>query len=205
MQRKKAADIYIYGETPIKTLQKLLVAADLKIGERYVELGSGRGIGCLWASSHIGCVATGVEWVPRFVFFAKCIAWLTCIPVRFVKMSFFEFDCSDADVVYLYGIHLTDLEWSALLPKLESMPPGSRLIIISEPIAHPQFVPLASIAVDFPWGRTEAFVLKKQVQLAQKNPICHNLCENTGHYETKIRPSSHRTKMAKNLETKESI
>ena len=162
MQKRGAAQIYIYGETPIATLKVLLMAAKISSTDHYVELGSGRGVGCLWVASHIGCDVVGIEWAPRFVFFARLIAKWAKISASFQKQSFFEADLSKSTVVYLYAIHLSDEEIRRLTPVLETMPPHSRLITISEPLQSKSFRLDSTLEVVFPWGSTTAFILEKK-------------------------------------------
>ncbi len=139
-----------YGETPLRTFQQIALAADLSSEDHYLELGSGRGKTCFWASHFIGCKVKGVESVPLFARLSKALFQ----EAIFVCESMFETDLSKADVVYYYHLE-------GKLPRFETMRPGSRLVTISEPIDSQAFALVKSIDVEFPWGTTQAYIQKR--------------------------------------------
>jgi hypothetical protein len=155
LQKKGENDVYTYGETPLSTFHKLAKAAQLSSEDAYVELGSGRGKTCLWASLFFGCSVRGVEWVPSFVRLSRFCARIACASAQFELNSFFTADLRQATVVYFYGIHL---DTTPLLKQFAQMPKGSRLITISEPIESDLFEVVKEEVVFFPWGKTEAYV-----------------------------------------------
>ncbi len=155
LQRRGSPEPFAYGETPLTEFQRLMEAVGLTAADRYVELGSGRGKTCLWAALFVGCGVRGVEWVPQFVRLARSLSQMLRIPAVFEERSMLETTLSDATVVYFYGI---DREIEPLLPLFEQMPRTARLITISEPLASSSWELVRSLAVSFPWGKTEAFL-----------------------------------------------
>jgi hypothetical protein len=155
----KAKEIHSYGETPISTFSKLAEAVGLHSKDTYIELGSGRGLTCVWASEFTGCRAIGIEWVPLFAKFSKVLSKLFFIPVHFKNESMFTTDLSHASVVYLYSCQL----WNKDLLKipLDSLSKKAKLITISKP--HPHFKIIQIIPVSFPWGDTFAFIQTKSI------------------------------------------
>ncbi len=161
LQRKKAADIYAYGETPLATLEKIARVCEIGPQDRFLELGSGRGKGCFWMAEFIGCQTHGIEWVPQFVAVAKGLKAL----FRVSKLSFSREDMEGADlssytVVYLYGTCLDDAAVDRLKQKLAELPVGAKVITISYPL--PSLELKKSFTVRFPWGVALAYYhLKK--------------------------------------------
>ena len=78
----------VYGETPYLTLQRIAEFSGLEAKDLFFELGAGRGKGCFWVSSFIGCRVVGIERVAFFSKVAKRIAGL----LRFSQISFLEGD-----------------------------------------------------------------------------------------------------------------
>ncbi len=157
LQKKGVQNIDGYGETPLSTFEKLVTSANLSSKDYYVELGSGRGKTCVWASQFIGCQSRGIEWVPHFAKFSKFLSRLFGIPVQFCQESMFETDLTAATVVYIYSTHLSEEE--LLKIPLAAMAVGSKLITISQP--HPDFRVIQVIPVIFPWGDTIAYIQEK--------------------------------------------
>ncbi len=158
LERRGESEVDLYGETPLRVFDQLMEAAQLSPNDRYVELGSGRGKSCFWAAAHYRCPVLGVDWVPRFVNLSNLIAKVAKIPAQFRRESFFDVDLSDATVVYLYGIHLTDEQFDAMTKCFEKMKKGSRVVTIGQSLTSKQFALSHSVTVHFPWGETEAYI-----------------------------------------------
>ena len=152
----------VYGETPLSVFQQIAKASLLEQSDRYVELGSGRGKTCLWASEFCGCKSVGIERVPAFLFLSRMVSWVCNIPADFKNESIFEVDLSAANVVYLSAIHFSEEEMEVLKTLFSKMPKGARLITMSEPFAVSQFKIDAVLDAAFPWGKTEVFVHIRQ-------------------------------------------
>jgi hypothetical protein len=147
-----------YGETSLRMLQQLTLAAGLCSKDHYMELGSGRGKSCFWAAHIVGCKVTGVEWVPLFIRLSR----LLCKRANFIRGSMFEMDLSQASVVYYYYF---DPRW----PPFETMRPGARLITISEAFPSDAFAITHILDVEFPWGVTRGYIqIRKPDRLSEK-------------------------------------
>ena len=114
----------IWLPTPDETVEKMLDLAQLKPGERLVDLGSGDGKIAIAAAKR-GASAKGIEYNPDMVAFSRRRAREAGVQVELVQGDIFESDFSDADVVTLYL--LTQLN-ERLRPTLLAMKPGTRVV-----------------------------------------------------------------------------
>lgn len=159
LEKRGEPDVYAYGETPLTTYEQLAAACELKSGDHWLELGSGRGKGCFWVTEFFGCQATGIEWVPQFVRNAHFFKLL----FRYKKAAFEgknleEADFATATVVYLYSTCLSNETIGRLAEKMKDLPPGARVISISEPLQCDWLPLIKTFPVRYPWGDTEAFL-----------------------------------------------
>ncbi len=149
LQKKGAAEIYAYGETPFATYEKIVEQCEIGPQDVWIEMGAGRGKGCFWLSHFLKCKVIGVEWIPQFVWIANGIKFLFNVKnVSFYSSDIQQTDLSKATVIYLYGL------W----PDLD-LPVGVKVITISEPLEGTK--QLKRFWVRFPWGRTTAFLQEK--------------------------------------------
>ena len=159
LQKRGERNVYAYGETPLATLEKIARECEIERGDRWLELGSGRGKGCFWMAHFVGCETTGVEWVPEFVWFANALRVLFRVKgLSFKKINIDEADFSSATAVYLYGTCMEDSQIKTLVDKMALLPRGAKLISVSEPVQGGEFIVRKSFKVDFPWGRTRAYL-----------------------------------------------
>jgi len=111
-----------------QSIKKILEFSELKAGENFFELGSGDGRVSLSAVQDFGAKATGFEIDPIKVWLARWLARRANVSesAQFFRKNFFETDCSDADVVYLY---LTHQAMDRLLPELKKqLKPSARIV-----------------------------------------------------------------------------
>ena len=154
LEKKGVPIVHGYGQTPLRTFSKIAEAAQMTSCDHYLELGSGRGKTCVWASLFIRCQVSGIEWVPLFFSLSKALSILFRLGAHFEQKSMFEVDLEGVTVAYIYSTQLTKRQIKEI--PFSSMAPGSRLITISEP--HPDFPISKTIPVIFPWGETNAFI-----------------------------------------------
>ena len=67
LQKRGDVDIYQYGETPLKTVHKLCIEADVTSKDHLFELGAGRGKTAFYIRETFGCDVTAIEQIPLFV------------------------------------------------------------------------------------------------------------------------------------------
>lgn len=119
--------------------QKMFEFADIKPGERIVDLGSGDGV-FLFEAARRGAVAVGYEINPFLVTQTKTAAKSLGLSdkIEVYKQNFWQVDLSGFDVVFLFGI-------SHIMSKLEKklraeLKPGAR--VISYTFKFPKWQPV---------------------------------------------------------------
>ena len=94
-----------YVATKMKLINKVLKAAGLKKGKVFYELGSGDGR-VVFAAANMGAVAHGIEQSWLRVLYCR---WKKIENTFFHHGNVFNFNYSEADVVYIYlltkGVH----------------------------------------------------------------------------------------------------
>ncbi len=151
---------FVYGETPPSMLYRIAVFCGLTSEDCWLELGSGRGKGCIWVSELVGCRAVGLEKVPLFFYLSQAIQWA----FRLKRLSFLKGDMADADFrmatfVYLYSTCMSEENLSRLAQKMEALPPGAKVVSVSAPLPETAHLSLSgSFPLIFPWGDTEGYL-----------------------------------------------
>lgn len=113
----------VWVPTPDEVVAKMLDMAQVKRGERVVDLGSGDGKIAIAAAKR-GAVARGIEFNPNMVALAKRKAEEADVKVAFEQGDIFKTDFSNADVVTLYLLPSLN---EKLRPTLLRMKPGTRV------------------------------------------------------------------------------
>lgn len=164
LQKKGEEKVYVYGETPLQTLHKIVSELDLQKNDAFFELGSGRGKGCFWVCSFVGCKTVGIEWVPLFSFFSKGIAKLLFFKnLSFCTKNFHNTSFEKATALYLYSTSMEEKEIALLLKKFEKeLPFKAKVVTISSPLPQNFSFKLKKMfPVQFIWGETTAYLHEK--------------------------------------------
>jgi SAM-dependent methyltransferase len=113
----------IWVPTPDAVVQRMLDLAEVKRGDRVVDLGSGDGKIAI-AAARRGARARGIEYNRNMVALSQRNAREAGVEVDFRQGDIFETDFSDADVVTLYLLPTLN---ERLRPILLDMKPGTRV------------------------------------------------------------------------------
>ena len=113
----------IWVPTPDEVVQRMLDMAEVKAGERVVDLGSGDGKIAI-AAARRGARARGIEYNPDMVALSKRNAQAAGVRVDFEQGDIFKSDFTEADVVTLYLLPTLN---ERLRPILLDMKPGTRV------------------------------------------------------------------------------
>ncbi|MCX7779044.1 MAG: 50S ribosomal protein L11 methyltransferase [Patescibacteria group bacterium] len=128
-----------YVPTPEKRVKKMLELAQLKQGEKLVDLGSGDGR-ILIEAARIGAEAVGYEIDPLLVLTSKKLIKKEGLEnkIKIYRKSFWQADLKDADVVTFYGI--TGIMGRMEKKLLRELKPGAR--VCSYVFAFPRWEPV---------------------------------------------------------------
>ncbi len=114
----------IWVPTPNEIVEALLDMANVKAGDKLVDLGAGDGRIAIAAAKR-GANATGIEYNPDMVALSKRNAAQAGVTkAQFVQGDIFQSDFSDADVVTMYLLPALN---EKLRPQLLDMKPGTRV------------------------------------------------------------------------------
>lgn len=166
LEEKGFEDPYLYGETPLTSMELIAKECGITDQDCVFELGCGRGRGCFWLRTWLGCRVVGIELVPKFVEIAQKVQ-------QHCNLSDIEFRCGDmidadysgATVIYLYGTSFDDDLIEKLIEKFETLPKGTKIITVSYSLIEYAQQPLFNLTkifqANFLWGKTELFLHTK--------------------------------------------
>ncbi len=158
LQNRGADTIHIYGETPLTTFKTIIDQCQINADDYFVDLGCGRGRGCFFIHSQVGCEVRGIEHIPVFASKAQAI-------VDRHRMKNISFTCQDigqshfasATVIYFYGIGLDPNIHKILQNKFRYLPINSQVITVGYALSSRHFTLKKRFPGNFPWGTTEIF------------------------------------------------
>lgn len=163
LMKKGEKEIYAYGETPLTTLEKISRECAIGPEDCVYELGAGRGRGCFWLNSFVGCSVVGIEYIPEFVERANRIKNRLGIQrIEFRLEDMLKTDYSGATVCYLYGTCLEDKAIKELIQKFSRLPVGTKIITVSYPLSEycdkPLFEVVKHFTAPFTWGEADVYI-----------------------------------------------
>ncbi|MBN1914587.1 MAG: class I SAM-dependent methyltransferase [Parachlamydiales bacterium] len=161
LKKKRAFNIYAYGETPLTTLEKIFQAFEITKQDCFYELGCGRGKGSFWAATFWKCHVIAIEQIFIFYNIARSIQRLFHIKnIEFHHGDFLEADYSKANVIYLYGTIMQEEEIHRFIRNASFLSSDTKIITISFPLSDysNDFYVKKEISVAFPWGTTSAYL-----------------------------------------------
>lgn len=168
MKDQNKEDLYLYGETYLTTLDKLIQIAKIYSEDTYVELGCGRARTCFWVRCFKNCTTVGLDYVPTFIEKANSVvSKLNLDKITFVCQDFLQAEWPQGTVYYLDGTLLEGEEIASIIVKADKLPSGTRFICINFslvgdfPAERPQWETLENTTVKFLWGEAEAGIFKK--------------------------------------------
>ncbi len=156
-------DVYVYGETPLTSME--IIAREAKISKKdcVYELGAGRGRTCFWLNSFTGCSVIGIEQVPEFVQQGNAIANSAGMKeVKFINGDMCRTSFTGATVCYLYGTCLKEAQIKALIDEFSVLPSGTKIITVSYSLAdytkEKWFEVMKRFTVPYAWGEADVFI-----------------------------------------------
>lgn len=151
-------EVYVYGETPITTFEKIAKEANIKHHDVVYELGSGRGRIAFWLSSYLDCKTVGIEEIPDFVLKANQVIKKQGIQnLSFIGDNFLNVDFKPGNIFYLYGTCLDEETIEALTKKFKK---GDKVISVSYPLTDysNRFKILKQFPAKFTWGYGDVYI-----------------------------------------------
>ena len=177
-RRMKAENLYVYGETPLTSLELIAEKSAVTASDHVFELGAGSGFTSLWLHGVKGCRVTAIEQIPLF-------CWRLQRTIRRMKITAIDVRCADycqsslvdASIIYLYGSNLTDATITALAERLATLAPGVKIITVSYPLQpyleRPAFIVTDRFVVPFAWGEAEVFIQVCSGAESEQSAVAH--------------------------------
>jgi SAM-dependent methyltransferase len=162
LMKRKAEDIYAYGETPLTSLEIIAKQCGIREEDCVYELGCGRGRTCFWLKSFIGCQVIGLDYIPEFIECANLVKnrlGISKLEFRLADMTKDEF--KGATVCYLYGSNLEDNIIQQLVDQFSKLPSGTKIITVSYPLTaynKTHFELMKRFTVTYTWGEADVFL-----------------------------------------------
>lgn len=152
-----------YGETPLKTMRRLVLSMGIGPHQTVMELGSGRGRLAIWLATQVGCKVVAVEHAPFMIEVAKAAsscAGISDEEIEWHCVDFAKAPFESVDVVYFYGTGLPDSLYERLCLRLKNMERPPQVITIGGPLSEydPCFSVIQVTPVVFSWGWTAAYL-----------------------------------------------
>jgi SAM-dependent methyltransferase len=156
-------DPYLYGETPLTSLEYISQVCELNSKDVVFELGCGRGRSSFWLHYFVGCQVVGIEIVPTFVEIAEKVQKKLAINhMEFRCADILDSDLAGATVLYLYGTSYDEQFILRFIDMLAKLPKGTKIITVSyslnEYSSRPLFKVKECFPVKFTWGEADVYL-----------------------------------------------
>jgi len=158
-----------YGEIMFDGFSNLLAVVQPKAGEIFYDLGAGAGKAVLCAAllyPFKQCI--GIELLPGL--YQQSLAQLETLKnitthshskIKFIQGDFLTHDISDAQVIFINATGFFERFWHRVAEKLETVKPGTRLIITSKQLDQHKYQLLDGQMVMMSWGMGSVRVYQK--------------------------------------------
>lgn len=165
-KKRGASNVYLYGETPLSTLDQIAKECRLLSHDHILDLGCGRGRSAFWLAYFVGCTVHAVDIIPTFIRRAERLKkWGKIDRAHFEAVEISHLPFEKASVIYFYGSSYSDEFIEKVVEKCRSLKKGTKIISVSYPLTEfckePLFEVKKSFLAKYPWGTTEVFLHHK--------------------------------------------
>lgn len=163
LKKRGEKEVYLYGETPLTTMDLIAKECRIKEIDHVFDLGCGRGRNCFWLNSFIKCHVTGIDQVSQFIEKANVVKKrFNLDSIEFRNEDIIHADFTNATVLYLYGTCLEDKTIFSLIKKFQSLPSGTKIITVSYPLSDytetEDFEIMKRFSAPFTWGEGNVYL-----------------------------------------------
>ena len=167
MLKSGEEEIYVYGETPLTTLDTIAKRCEISSSDIFFEVGCGRGRTCFWLSCFIQCKVVGIDYIPEFIQKANETKLAFDLhEVKFLKQNILKVDYTLATVIYLYGTCYERSFIEKLIKKFIKCAAGTKIITISyslnEYSKQPLFEIVTKLSCNYTWGQADVYIQIKK-------------------------------------------
>ncbi len=156
-------EVYLYGETPLTTMDQIAIDCTIKKQDTVFELGCGRGRCCFWLNAFVGCQVVGIEYVPLFIERANKIKNLFNVQgLEFRDADMLETSFEGVTFFYLYGTCYDTEFIEKLIEKFQKCPAGTKIVTVSYALNDYCDDPIFTLVKQFPavftWGEADVYL-----------------------------------------------
>lgn len=153
---------YVYGETPLYTVDKIFKKLSLPSKTKVLDLGAGDFKLSFFLNKAFGLQVYGVEKVPIFCQNAKVLKHqLSIDDVHVIEGDYQEIDLPSVDLAFLFGSNLEDEEIIQLLKKVEGI---ARVVTVSYSLSDysEDYETIEEMNLPFLFGFTKVFINQRR-------------------------------------------
>lgn len=166
---------FTYGEATFPSIAMSLAIAEPKPGEVFYDLGAGAGKAVFCAALlNDWKKCCGIEYLPAL---HECtdtlLKKLREMPeakqnfqealnhIEFLQNDIVQADFSDADIIYMNATAFTPDLWESVVPKLETLKRGARVILLTKRLNKDKFELIQETSLPMSWGMNAVGVYKR--------------------------------------------
>ncbi len=167
---------FTYGEITFPSIAASLAMADFKPGEIFYDLGAGAGKAVFCAALlNDWKKCRGIEYLPALYECTQTLLTkLKGMPeaqeffpqilnnIEFIQSDILQADFSDADIIHMNATAFAPDLWDALVPKLEAVKPGTRIIVLTKRLNKEKFDLMQETSLPMSWGMNSVLVYRKK-------------------------------------------
>lgn len=166
---------FTYGEITFPSIAAALAIADPKKGETFYDLGAGAGKAVFCAALlNDWKKCKGIEYLPALHSCTRTLLEkLRNMPeaqqyfpqilnnIEFIENDMLNANFNDADIVYMNATAFAPDLWEALIPKLEALKSGTRIIVLTKRLNKDKFELIQDTMLPMSWGMNSVMVYKR--------------------------------------------
>lgn len=150
-----------YGETPYAVWD--IIKEYLNVNDRFIDIGSGRGVGVFYLASMVKAKFLGVEFIDEFVCIGNKIAQIAHLKnVLFLQKDLRTYRLPSSDIVFIAGTCFDDDLMKKLCLDLNRVKPKYIFSISTSLIEYGlQNFHVEEVKVYMAWGETSLYILSQ--------------------------------------------
>lgn len=161
---------FVYGEIDFLSFFTIMEKACPKPGEVFYDLGSGSGKAVFTAAMFFDLSKSyGIELLLPLHNKAMnqlekaqiVLQGIKQLPeIKFINDDFFQYNFTDADIIYVAATCLGEETWVNLIEKMSELKPGTRIIVATKTIQHAKFEKIYQGVDLMSWGMCPVRIYK---------------------------------------------
>jgi precorrin-6B methylase 2 len=166
---------FTYGEITFPSIAASLAIAEPRSGEIFYDLGAGAGKAVFCAALlNDWKKCCGVEYLPALHQCTRTLLdKLRKMPeaqqyfpqildhIEFIQSDMLKADFSDADVIYMNATAFAPDLWEMLVPQLEALKSGTRIIVLTKRLNKEKFELIQETTLPMSWGMNSVMIYRK--------------------------------------------